>query len=282
MSGIDQFIFANGIKLHYIEHGGNEPAIVLMPGLTANANSFDSVAERLSPEHRVLALDLRGRGLSEQPESGYSMADHAADVIGLLDVLGLDRVVLGGHSFGGLLTIYMAATYPDRVAKAVILDAGEMHPNVFEIIGPAVARLGKVYPSWQTYIEAARQQPAYDGWWDTAIESYFRADVMLLDDGQVTPRSRPETIAAASEGVRAENWEELMAAVTQPTLLINAPGPYGPPGAPAVQPEEAGRRTVTLFRDGQYVKVPGNHMTMLYGEGARAIAQAVLTFIDHD
>ena len=82
------FAQVNGIRLHYLDHKGGDPVLVLMPGLTSNAQSFDGlVGAGLSPALRVLALDLRGRGLSDKPVSGYSLAAHAADVIGLLDVL---------------------------------------------------------------------------------------------------------------------------------------------------------------------------------------------------
>src|SRR5262245_50949654 len=120
---MDRFIRTNGIQLHYLEHPGDDPSIVLLPGLTANAHVFDGLVRAgLSPRFRALALDLRGRGLSDAPTDGYTMADHAADVIGLLDALGIERATLAGHSFGGFLTFYLAANFPDRVARLIILD----------------------------------------------------------------------------------------------------------------------------------------------------------------
>ncbi|MGH9839795.1 MAG: alpha/beta fold hydrolase, partial [Blastocatellia bacterium] len=86
---MDRFAQVNGIRLHYLDHNGGQPALVFLPGLTANARAFDSViAAGPSPQFRVLALDLRGRGLSDKPATGYSIAEHAADVIALLDALG--------------------------------------------------------------------------------------------------------------------------------------------------------------------------------------------------
>ena len=83
---MDRFIRTNGIQLHYLEHPGDGPSTVLLPGLTANAHAFDGLVQAgLSPRFHTLALDLRGRGLSDAPEYGYTMADHAADVLGLLD-----------------------------------------------------------------------------------------------------------------------------------------------------------------------------------------------------
>ncbi len=274
-----RFVDANGIRLHYLDYPGGEPAIVLMPGLTANCRCFDAVAGGLAPRFRVLALDLRGRGLSDQPEQGYTLADHAADLLGLFDALDIPAATLGGHSYGGLLTVFMAANHPERVGRAIILDAGKLHPEVFELIGPSVARLGQIYPSWPSYLQLARQQPVYSEWWDPALEPHFRAELLQLPEGRVTPRTRPETIAEASADVQAQDWEALLAAVARPALLVNAPGPYGPTGAPAIQPEEAGRETAGAIPGCRYVKVPGNHISMLYGEGARAIASAVADFV---
>src|SRR4249919_1833572 len=96
---LDRFLQANGLRLHYLERGSGERTLVLVPGLTANAHSFDGLlAAGLDRGLRVLAFDARGRGLSDKPDAGYTMADHAADLLGALDALGLERVCLGGHS----------------------------------------------------------------------------------------------------------------------------------------------------------------------------------------
>ena len=278
---MDRFVRANNVRLHYLDHPGGDPPLVLMPGLTANAHSFDGLIKAgLSPTLRVLALDLRGRGLSDKPERGYRMADHAADVLCLLDVLGLQQVVLGGHSFGGLLTLYMAAHYPERISKLVIIDAaGSMHPQVRELIKPSVDRLGKVLPSWEAYLEAMKQMPFYQGWWDPTIESYYRADVEVFGDGTVKPRSRPEAIIEAVDNALDEDWPQHLSAVTHPLLLLNALGPFGPPGAPPVLPHEQALETVNAVAKGHYVEVPGNHMTMLYGVGAEQMVAAISDFV---
>jgi pimeloyl-ACP methyl ester carboxylesterase len=91
----DRYASANGIRIHLADHAGGEPPIVLLPGITANLHNFDGlIAAGLAPSFRVVALDLRGRGLSDKPAQGYSIAEHAADVIGVLDAIGLERVVL--------------------------------------------------------------------------------------------------------------------------------------------------------------------------------------------
>ncbi len=275
------FVHTNGIRLHFLDHPGGDITLVLMPGLTANACSFDGLVRAgLSPALRVIALDLRGRGLSDKPGSGYSLADHAADVLGLLDELEIQQVALGGHSFGGLLALFMAAHYPERVSSLVVIDAaGSMHPRVLDLIQPSIDRLGTVLPSWEVYLETMKQMPFYQGWWDPVIESYYRADVEFFEDGTVKPRSRPEAIIEAVGKALTENWSHHLAAIQQPVLLLNAPGSFGPPGTPPVLPREQALETVNALTNGLYLEVPGNHMTMLYGEGAQRIVKAITTFV---
>jgi pimeloyl-ACP methyl ester carboxylesterase len=278
---MENWIQTNSIQLHYLDNPGEMPPLVLMPGLTANAHSFDGlISAGLSPALRVLCLDLRGRGLSDKPECGYSMAVHAADVLGLMDALDLQHVMLGGHSYGGLLTLYMAANHPERISKLIIIDAaGSMHPQVRDLIKPSVDRLGNVWPSWDAYIAAMKKMPFYQDWWEPAIESYYRADVEIRADGTVKPRSRPEAIIEAVDSALCEDWPRHLAAVKQPMLLLNAPGAFGPPGAPPVLPREHALETVDAVRDGRYVKIPGNHMTMLFGEGAERIVNTITAFV---
>ncbi|MCB1852146.1 MAG: alpha/beta hydrolase [Gammaproteobacteria bacterium] len=276
------FAQVNGIRLHYLDHKGGDPVLVLMPGLTSNAQSFDGlVGAGLSPALRVLALDLRGRGLSDKPVSGYSLAAHAADVIGLLDVLGLERVVLGGHSFGGLLGFYMADRFPERVERLVVIDAaGTMHPQTRSMIQPSIDRLGRALPSWESYLTLMKGMPFYRDWWNPTIESFLRADVETQFDGGVIPRSRPEAIIEVVDHVLAEDWMAHIDTIEQPVLLLRGRDPFGLPGAPPLLPKAEALETVGRLANGHYAEVTGNHITMLYGEGAVSIVAEIVRFLD--
>lgn len=271
----------NGIRLHYLHYAGAEPPLVLLPGLTANAHVFDGLlAAGLRQRFRVLALDLRGRGLSDKPARGYRMADHAADVVGLLDALGMEQVVLGGHSFGGFLGFYIAAHYPARVSKLVILDAARaVHPRTRELLQTTLERLGMTVPSWDAYLQAVKAAPFLHGWWDAQLEAYYRADVETLPDGRVRARSPRAAIAQALDAVLNEDWSAHLERVTQPTLLCNASEPYGGPHDPPLVPPAEARATAAMLPQCRYVEVPGNHVTMLYGSGARVIVAQIASFV---
>jgi pimeloyl-ACP methyl ester carboxylesterase len=278
----DRYATTNGIRLHYLEHAGPEPTLVLAHGLTANAHSFDGLVEAgLSRVARVLALDLRGRGESDQPAAGYTMVDHAHDVLGLLDALGLGRVVMGGHSFGGLLTYWLAANHPERVERCIVLDApAQVDPGVVEQIRPSLARLGQVYASWDEYLAFVQAMPYFDDdGWTPELERYFRADVRMRSDGTLRARSRPETIQAAVEGTTTIDWPATVARVTQPTLLLRAPGDFGPPGSPPILSRESAERTVALLARGHLEEGVGNHLTFMFGEGAGLLTEHIANFL---
>lgn len=273
-------IVARGLRTRYLDLPGGDPPIVLLHGLSANAHEFGALAAALSPRFRVVAPDLRGRGGSDKPATGYTIADHAADVVALLDALGLGRVVLGGHSFGGFLAIYIAVHYPERVTLLVVIDAAiEINPNVREMLGPSLSRLRRTFASAEAYLDEVRRAPYMDGTWDRAMESYFRAELAENADGTVRSATSADAVAESMAHVLAEPWAKLVARVPQPTLLVNATADYGPAGAGAIVPEANARATASLFPDGRYVHTSGNHLTMVFGDHARSVAAEITSFI---
>ena len=92
------------------------------------------------------------------------------------------------------------------------------------------------------------------------------------------PSTSADAVAESMRQVLGEPWADLVARVRQPTLLVNAPADYGAPGAGAIVPEANARATARLFRDGRYVKVSGNHSTMVFGAHARALAVEIAAF----
>jgi pimeloyl-ACP methyl ester carboxylesterase len=276
-----RYLEANGLRLHYLDSGGDGPPLVLVPGLTANAHSFDGLlAAGLGEAFRVLAFDARGRGLSDKPASGYTMADHAGDLLGALDALELGRVILGGHSFGGLLTYYVAANHPERVEHAVILDAPvDLDLSILDQIAPSLARLERTYASWAEYDQLVRSFPYWDGFdWNDEIHAYYRGDAEELPDGSITPRCDPAHIRAVIEGELEVDWPATLERVTCPTLLVRATRPFGPPGSGPILGSESARRALTRLRDGRLVEIDGNHITLVFAPRSREVVEAIVSF----
>lgn len=118
----------DGLRLHYRDYPGaaDKPPLLCLPGLTRNSRDFADFAERYSPRFRVLALDFRGRAASDYDPvpARYNPLTYAGDVIELLDQLGIAQAIFIGTSLGGLVTMVMAATAPQRIAAAIINDVG--------------------------------------------------------------------------------------------------------------------------------------------------------------
>ena len=122
------YVVRDGLRLHYRDYPGatDKPPLLCLPGLTRNARDFADFAERNSPRFRVIALDFRGRASSDYDPSParYNPVTYAADVLELLDQLGIAQAVFVGTSLGGLVTMVIAATAPQRIAAAIINDVG--------------------------------------------------------------------------------------------------------------------------------------------------------------
>jgi pimeloyl-ACP methyl ester carboxylesterase len=278
----DGYVETNGIRLHYLEYGAGDQTLILTHGLTANAHEFDGlIAAGLAADMRVLSVDLRGRGKSDKPDTGYSMADHAADLLGMFDAKGFDLVTLGGHSFGGLLTYFLAAKHPDRVGRCIVLDApAEVHDGILDQLKPSLDRLEKTFPSWDDYLDLIKAMPYYNGWWDPTIEAFYRADVQDNPDGTVKARSHPGHIREAVEGTLAVDWPQLVSTIKQPTLFLRATDPFGPAGAPPIVPEDQGKITIERIRDSRLESIPGNHITYLFGSSAPLVVAAIREFLE--
>lgn len=117
------FTHIRGMKFHY-QQAGSGPDIVLIHGITGDLSIWllCKALQTLSQTHRVTAFDLRGHGYSDAPPTGYTSADHAADLLALLDTLGIDKTAIVGHSFGGVIAAHAAAFMPGRVTSVVFSD----------------------------------------------------------------------------------------------------------------------------------------------------------------
>jgi len=122
------FAEVNGIKLYY-EDKGQGPAFVFVHGLGENTPSWRFQTDFFSQTFRTVALDLRGHARSEDGSVPITLDLFAADVIGLLDYLGIDKAHFIGHSMGGVILQEIAALYPERILSLILSStAGFFEP----------------------------------------------------------------------------------------------------------------------------------------------------------
>ena len=117
---------SESFSLNYEEWGDpTAPAVVLLHGFTSSHRMWAPQVEALAREYRVIAPDLRGHGRTTSPEdpSEYGIERYAADIVALFDALNIEVCALVGCSFGGMIALQFATTYPERVACLVVSDA---------------------------------------------------------------------------------------------------------------------------------------------------------------
>ena len=121
-TGADRMIEVDGVRLHVRVEGAGEP-LILLHGFPFDSRIWDGVADLLADEFRVIRIDLRGAGRSDAPRGGYDTARLAADVLGTLDELGVDRCAVVGHDLGGWIGFEVALTAPARVRALITIGA---------------------------------------------------------------------------------------------------------------------------------------------------------------
>jgi pimeloyl-ACP methyl ester carboxylesterase len=107
----------------YVRSGGQGPAVVLLHGFGDTGDMWVPLAVELARNHTVVVPDLRGLGFSSKPAGGYDKKTQAGDVAGVLDALGIARADVVAHDIGNMVAFAVAARYPDRVERVVLIDA---------------------------------------------------------------------------------------------------------------------------------------------------------------
>lgn len=187
---------SDGVELRVRHRPGVQPrAFMLLHGLTSNARLWDDVADRLATRgHPVYAVDLRGHGESDTPDDGYDTATAAADVAKVGSSLGLNGVVVAGHSWGASVALRLAAENPELVAGLALVDGGWV--DFTAAVGDKDLSAGFAGSLQQkstmpgiTSLERLRDylRAIHPGWSDGAIDAYVE-EMCVGQDGTVRPR----------------------------------------------------------------------------------------------
>jgi pimeloyl-ACP methyl ester carboxylesterase len=115
-------IATNGTTL-YVRVGGSGPAVVLLHGFGDTGDMWAPLAIRLAKDHTVIVPDLRGMGLSAHPDTGYTKKNQALDIAGLMDALHIAKADLVTHDIGDMVGYALAAQFPQRITRWVVIDA---------------------------------------------------------------------------------------------------------------------------------------------------------------
>ena len=177
---------ADGVKLHYRDYDGDRerPPILCIPGLTRNARDFEPVADRYAGDWRVISVDLRGRGGSafDPDPANYKPMVYVADLLKMLDQLGIADAVFVGTSLGGICTMALALGDRERIAGALLNDVGPVIDMAgIERIAGYVGKESR-FANWDDAIEhlAARNHDVYPDYgraeWERFVRRLARAE----------------------------------------------------------------------------------------------------------
>jgi pimeloyl-ACP methyl ester carboxylesterase len=117
-----QMVQTNGTSL-YVRVGGHGPAVVLLHGFGDTGDMWAPLAAVLVMDHTVIVPDLRGMGLSAHPDTGYTKKNQAVDIAGVMDALKVEKADLVTHDIGNMVGYALAAQYPARISRWVVIDA---------------------------------------------------------------------------------------------------------------------------------------------------------------
>jgi len=271
----------DGVKIQLVVWEGKGKEILCVHGITANSRFWNCLASALAPHHRLIAMDLRGRGLSDKPPTGYSIKHHCKDIAAVMDDLGLERPVLMGHSLGAFISLVFAAQYPERVDRLILVDGGgklseDQMAKVFAGIKPSLDRLGKIFPSFETYLSLMKQAP-YLQPWNLYMETYFRYEIEEVQGG-IRSRVHPNHIEEEAKNLKEVDSREFYKKMKSPTLILRATkGMLAEDDL--LLPEDAVEQMVSEIPNAKRVDVEGaNHYSILFQPNVKR-DQSILDFL---
>jgi pimeloyl-ACP methyl ester carboxylesterase len=245
------------------------PAVVCVPGLSANLCGFDRLAERLAGDTlQLVAVDLRGRGRSEVTGAGtYGWRNHARDVLGIADAVGAPSFAVIGQSSGAAIAMTCAQLEPSRVERLVLVDlVGSPDVRAVVPVVASVGRLGTVYPSAQVAIALIKQIgiiPAWDQYWDR----YFAYELREVTGGVAAASDRGAVLEDLGYG-EAMYWSDpdapihaLWNVITMPALLLRARQEIMP-GFGFILPAAEAERFSAVVPSARVVEIDANHYTI--------------------
>ena len=222
-------VAGDGVRLHARDWGGNGQAVLLLHGLASNARIWDGVGPRLvGAGLRVVALDLRGHGASDQPGSGYDFGCVVRDLDAALAGLGLERPVLVGHSWGAHVALQYAADRPGAAAGLGLVDGALL--GAAEWAGPtreearrrmAPPRFAVPLADWLA--RAGRFDAGGPG--QPWVRDFLRAGVDVDDQGVARSRFQFDNHMQVVDALYDQRPEALYPLVDCPVLLCPAADP---------------------------------------------------------
>ena len=231
----------SGDRIHFLDWGGPTdlagpaaPGVLLIHGLSTTAWTWTPVARRVRAVRHVVAMDLRGHGLSDAPteDGAYDLAELARDAIAVAEGSGLlveagDRVVLAGHGFGAMVAAEAALAMGERCAGVVLVDGGweSLEVSTGLDVEGFLRGLDEPPEVLRSITAFLADRAAFDpGTWDADQEQATRATVVETHAGRVVPVTRPHVLGACVRTMFAYDPMTTVPLIAAPVVVLVAAG----------------------------------------------------------
>jgi pimeloyl-ACP methyl ester carboxylesterase len=257
------------------------PVAFAIHGITANAWSWAAVARHLDGEVGLVAVDLRGRGTSAGAPGPYGMRRHADDLAAVIERFSAAPATLVGHSMGTYVALCCAERHPADAGGLVLVDGGVALPlpdgmspqeALDATIGPAIARLRKVWSDRVAYRSMWSEHPAFASGLTPEIERYVLSDLVPCKGGFRSAVNEDAVRFDGEELLTDPEVRGLLDRRAEPVVVVRAET-----GLMATPPPLLPHELIDRYPQHDWRTVPGtNHYDVLIGEaGAAAVARAL-------
>lgn len=239
----------NGIELYYEIHGAGKP-LVLISGLGYPLWQWHKMVPLLVEHFQVVAFDNRGVGQSDKPAGPYTAQMLAADTAGLLDVLGIEKAVIAGHSMGGFIAQAMALDFSERVEKLILCSTNFGGPNHVPVTPEAMKVLTDVTSDPLTRFKNGLSISTAPGWVENnpeMIEEWVKWRVANPIDPAPYQAQMAIGLGLMPE---ANAFENKLSHLNVPTLILfGAHDKVVPPANASLLAGQIAGSTVVIFPD---------------------------------
>lgn len=215
MELIENDITANGVKLHVYRTNTEKQPLVFAHGMSDNGLCYRPIAEHFTNGYEIVLYDAREHGKSEAPGTKTELIDRARDLAGLIDVLGLQKPDLIGHSMGAVTVALFAGLYPHIPGHIVLED-----PPPFEILAAKDEQSLTARKAWKEDVIANKQKSIQE------LIELNRQENPTWPEAERQPwalaKQQFNLNAFNEELVDVESRNQIVSQITCPTLIITA------------------------------------------------------------
>ena len=216
-------VIANGTRLHYYSTGGEQPPLILVHGITDDGLCWLPVAEVLADKHHVYMVDVRGHGKSDAPDGGYTLENLAIELADFIQVLGLKKPVVLGHSLGAIAALLLAGLFPE-LPRAILLE----DPPAFWSFDAASTTDSETPNNLAVWMAGLKRKTWDDLMYEvrSANPTWSEAELEPWVDSK--HRFSPKSIDLVSPaGFASIDFPDVFKRITCPALLISADPQHG-------------------------------------------------------